>query len=321
MEEKLIVVLHGSPRNEANSWQGFLNMLSVVLKRPRSAFSLAYLEFAEPSIGKAIEEAISDGTKRLIIHPLFLSPGHHVTKDIPKIIEDMKRKYPQVEILYTRPLGIHEKLAEISKERIEEVGIKTGMDIEKKSFEIIEREIDLSKFSREEKEIVKRVIHATAETEFKDTIVFHPMATLKALENLINGKDILVDVEMVAAGISKRYLKGNRVICYISQIEEDSFEGTRAEKSIERALFEEKNLGMVAIGNSPTALLKTIEILKAENRKDLVVIGMPVGFVKAIEAKLLLSYQDFPFITNLSKKGGTSACVATINALLKLSSV
>jgi len=48
------------------------------------------------------------------------------------------------------------------------------------------------------------------------------------------------------------------------------------------------------------------------------VIGVPVGFVKALESKVLLSSQTFPFITNLSRKGGTPAAVAIVNALLKM---
>jgi len=319
MKEKIVIVLHGSPRKEANAWENFLGVLASVMGRAKEDFSLSYLQFGEPSLEKALEEAILKGARRLIVHPLFLSAGHHVVKDIPQIIEETKQKYPQVEILYTRPLGMHEKLAEIVKERIEELGIKTGKAIEEKSFEIIERGVDLGNLSKEEKEIVKRVIHATADPEFKDTMIFHPQAISKAIENLKSGKDILVDVEMVSAGISKKLLKGNRVLCYLSQVEDEPLEGTRTEKAIERALEKERNLGIIAIGNSPTALLKTIEILNKNKRRDLVVIGMPVGFVKAFETKLLLASQDFPFITNLSRKGGSPACVAVVNALLRLS--
>ncbi|MFN4132684.1 MAG: precorrin-8X methylmutase, partial [Caldimicrobium sp.] len=137
------------------------------------------------------------------------------------------------------------------------------------------------------------------------------------LKLLKEGKDILVDVEMIKSGITKKYGK-NKVLCYLSEIGEEDVPGTRTEKAIEMALQRETNLGLIAIGNSPTALLKAIEILKVREDKNFVLIGMPVGFVKALESKILLSTQDFPFITNLSRKGGTPACVATINALLKL---
>jgi len=207
-------------------------------------------------------------------------------------------------------------MAKINKEKIEELKELKGEEIEKKSMEIIEKEIDLSLFSKEEKEIIKRVIHATADFEYKDTMIFHRDAIPQALKALKNEKDILVDVKMVEAGISQKYLGSSKVICYLSEVKE--FETTRTEKAIELALQKEPNIGIIAIGNSPTALLKTIEILKQKNEKKVVVIGMPVGFVKALESKILLSKQDFPFITNISRKGGSPATCAVINALLRM---
>lgn len=207
-------------------------------------------------------------------------------------------------------------MAKINKEKIEELKELKGEEIEKKSMEIIEKEIDLSLFSKEEKEIIKRVIHATADFEYKDTMIFHRDAIPQALKALKNEKDILVDVKMVEAGISQKYLGSSKVICYLSEVKE--FETTRTEKAIELALQKEPNIGIIAVGNSPTALLKTIEVLKQKNEKKVVVIGMPVGFVKALESKILLSKQDFPFITNISRKGGSPATCAVINALLRM---
>lgn len=317
--EKILIILHGSPRREANYWDNFLHLLAKVFKRPLTDFSMAFLQFGEPDITSALEDTIKEGAKRIVVHPFFLSSGLHVTKDIPEILESTRKKYPEVEIIYTRPLGIHEKLAEIVKERIEEAGVRSGEEIEKKSFEIIAREVDLSPFSEEERVIIKRVIHATADPEFKDTMVFHKEAVRRALENLRQGKDILVDVNMVKAGISERLLQKNRVICYLPEVEESPEDGTRTERALELALEKEPNIGIIAIGNSPTALLKTIEILNhQENSRSIVVVGMPVGFVKALESKILLSIQSFPFITNLSRKGGSPACCAVINALLRL---
>ena len=90
---------------------------------------------------------------------------------------------------------------------------------------------------------------------------------------------------------------------------------------IESALKENNNIGIIAIGNAPTALLKVIEILNnlsLVTRHSSLVIGVPVGFVKALESKALLSTQNFPFITNLSRKGGSPIAAAIVNALLKI---
>ncbi|MFN3504683.1 MAG: precorrin-8X methylmutase [Caldimicrobium sp.] len=314
---KIVIVLHGSPKKEANNWDPFLKILAETLNLPEEDIKLAYLQFGEPSLENRIEELIQNGDKDIVVHPFFLSEGHHVTKDIPSIIDNFKRTYPDINIIYTKPLGLHEKLAEIVQERIEEHIKLSGKRIEEKSFEIIEKKIDLSPFSFEERMILKRVIHATADFEYVNKMVFHKEAIPRAISLLKEGKDILVDVEMIKSGINKRYGK-NRVICYLSEVGEEELEGTRTEKAVEEALKREKNIGIIAIGNSPTALLKVIEILKKGIENNYVVIGMPVGFVKALEAKILLSTQSFPFITNLSRKGGSAATVAVVNALLKL---
>jgi precorrin-8X/cobalt-precorrin-8 methylmutase len=89
------------------------------------------------------------------------------------------------------------------------------------------------------------------------------------------------------------------------------------------ALKEDNNIGIVAIGNAPTALLKTVELLSGKGvlpnvPANVLVVGVPVGFVKALESKSLLAAQDFPFITNISRKGGSTVAVAIVNALLKM---
>ncbi len=81
------------------------------------------------------------------------------------------------------------------------------------------------------------------------------------------------------------------------------------------------NVGIIAIGNAPTALIKAIDIFSTSSpvapHRPLV-IGVPVGFVKAAESKARLASQTFPFITALGRKGGTPVAVAIVNALLKM---
>lgn len=314
--DKVILVLHGSPKSEANKVFFLIPLLAKVLKKPASDIKLSFLQFGKPSLEEVLKEVVQEKPLRIIIHPFFLTSGQHVSFDIPQIIKDFKENYPEIKFFYTPPLGIHPKMAEIVKERIEEALGFTSERIEKLSMELIEAELDFKFLNPSEKEIVKRVIHATADPEYKDTMYFHSEAISKALKALKEEKDILVDVEMVRVGVNKRFLGASNVLCYLSEINES--ETTRSEKAIELALSREKNVGIVAIGNSPRALLKVIEILSKREEKELVVIGMPVGFVKAFEAKVLLSQQKFPFITNFSPKGGTSATVAVLNALLKI---
>jgi precorrin-8X/cobalt-precorrin-8 methylmutase len=274
---------------------------------------------------------VNRGAKKIILHPFFLSSGMHVTKDIPGMIAEARGLYPDVKFIYTEPLGVHEKLAQIVMERISAADDLAPAAIEKRSFDILSAEADLSSIPPDRLPIVQRVIHATGDFEFKKTLTFHPDAVAYGLTAIKSGKDILTDVEMVQTGINKRWFSpwGGKVICSIrntgaqgsSQPTEEGKTTTRAERGIEAALKENLNIGIIAIGNAPTALLKAIELFNSPafaGRPLPLVVGVPVGFVKAVESKALLAEQKFPFITALGRKGGTPAAVAIVNALLKM---
>lgn len=329
--EGIILIGHGSPKKDANNIEIIGRLLHNAI-HPRcnnGCVKAAYLQFAEPSVEEIIKECVLHGHRKIILNPYFLASGMHVTRDIPEIIKKAEKMYPDVEFIYTEPLGIHEKLVHIVMERIFSANGLMPQDIEKRSFEIISEEIDLSDVPQEQVPIIKRVIHTTADFEFKKTLLFHPDAITTGINAIRAGKDILTDVEMVKTGINKRLLGkwGGEVICKIQNSKfkaQNSENKTKAEMGIESALKENNNIGIIAIGNAPTALLKIIDLLNNPHHAlrithhGLLVIGVPVGFVKAFESKALLASQKFPFITNLSRKGGTPVAVAIVNALLKM---
>lgn len=199
-----------------------------------------------------------------------------------------------------------------------------GMDIEKKSFEIIDGELKKHEFSSQEYAVLRRIIHATGDFDFAENIRYHPQSISSGLKAISMGKNILVDVRMVEAGINKKELTiwGGKVICFIDHekiISTAKRDGkTRAETAIEYGMQE--NIGIVAIGNAPTALLKVMDMIKKSQQKVLpeLIIGVPVGFVNAVESKEELSKQSYPFITILGRKGGSPIAVSIINALLQL---
>lgn len=327
--ERIIIAGHGSPKKDANSLELIAKMLHEKIHPGCTGrcVRVAYMEFAEPNIPCALEECVKEGATKVIMHPYFLTSGVHVTKDIPGMIDEAREKFPECEFVYTEPLGIHNKMVELVLERIDAAAGRRPHEIEDKSFELIEEEADLSGVPEERRPVIKRVIHTTADFEFKKSMVFHPDAVKAGIEAIKAGKDILTDVEMVRTGINKKLLEkwGGNVICNINSGEQASEHATRSEAGIEKALKENENIGIVAIGNAPTALLKTIELLDGKGvspyapaGKTPLVVGVPVGFVKAVEAKALLAKQDFPFITNISRKGGSTVAVAIVNALLKM---
>ena len=257
--ERIIIIGHGSPRKEANTIESLTELLHAAIHPGCNDHCVkgAYLQFSEPNIDNAFENCIREGAKRIIVHPFFLNEGMHVTKDIPEIIDAARQKHPEVEFIYTEPLGMHEKLIEVMKERIAASGGYAPAEIEKRSFVIIGDEADLSDIPADRIPVVKRVIHATADFEFGQTLAFHPDAIKTGIEAIRSGKNILTDVEMVRTGINKHLMSkwGGEVICMMPGPEEvkSADNRTRAEKGIESALEGDHAIGIIAIGNAPTA--------------------------------------------------------------------
>jgi len=318
--DNIILAGHGSPKKDANNLEVVAKMLhdSIHPGCGGECVKVAYMEFAEPNIPDTLDLCARGGAEKVIVHPFFLSSGVHVTKDIPEMIDAARTKYPDVEFIYTEPLGIHQKLVEIVIDRIKSAKFPEPLDIERRSFEMISEEADMGCLPPEQMPIVKRVIHSTADFEFKKTLVFHPDAISRGIEAIRAGKDILTDIEMVKTGINKKLADkwGCRVICSINDDEvkriSEETGRTRSEIAMEKGLA--GNVGIIAIGNAPTALLRVIELVNSESQ--ILVVGVPVGFVNALESKSRLAAQKFPFITNLSRKGGTPVAVAIVNALL-----
>jgi len=169
------------------------------------------------------------------------------------------------------------------------------------------------------------MIHATADFDFagKNKIIFHKDAISSGMSALKNGCSIICDVNGLVGFLNKQNTKdfGNEVICNISKpdvIETAKKEGkTRAEASM-RIVASEMNGGVVAIGSAPTALYEIIKMVEEGITKPALIIGIPVGFIAAVESKDKLQTTSVPFITNTGRKGGSSCAASTINALFKL---
>jgi precorrin-8X/cobalt-precorrin-8 methylmutase len=200
-----------------------------------------------------------------------------------------------------------------------------SFNIEKQSFDIIESEIGKHDYNEDQWVIVRRVIHATADFDFAKNckIIFHPNAIESAFLAFSKQSYIVTDVEMVLHGINKKSLSTLNIsgVCYINDPEciKDSkkFNKTRSELAIQKSM-DMINNGIVVIGNAPTALYEVISLIKEKKLFPSLVIGIPVGFVSAVESKNELSKLDVPYITNKGRKGGSSAASSIINALLLL---
>ena len=202
---------------------------------------------------------------------------------------------------------------------------RKGQEIEDESMQIIESEIGSHSYNEMEWPIVRRIIHSTADFDFagENRLLFHKDAISNGINALKNGCSIVADVNGVIGLMNKQNPKDfrNDLICNISDpvlMKSAKKAGkTRAQMSM-RVAEKEINGGIVVVGNAPTALLEVMEMFREGLVKPALVVGIPVGFVSAVESKDELSKMDMPFITNIGRKGGSPCASAIINALYKL---
>ena len=203
---------------------------------------------------------------------------------------------------------------------------QAGRQIEEDSFAIVDREAGSHNYTTEQWEVVRRLIHASADFDFNGLVKFHPDAATAGVKAVTGGAQIITDVEMICVGLSKVRMKhfGMSATQYISDddvIEEaKKVNSTRAVQAMRKA----HRLGLldgaiVGIGNAPTALIELIRLVKEENAKPALIVGMPVGFVSAAESKeMVQDLKDTPWIVISGRKGGSPLVVSAIHALMTL---
>ncbi|MDX2596809.1 MULTISPECIES: precorrin-8X methylmutase [Streptomyces] len=178
--------------------------------------------------------------------------------------------------------------------------------IEQESYRRLRARLDTSGFPPLTRAVVERVIHSAADLEYADDLVMAEEDLVRAHAALHAGAPVVVDVEMVGAGITRR-----ETVCRLR----DATAGpglTRSAHGI-RLAYEQVGPGALwVIGNAPTAL----EELLTLDAAPALVIGLPVGFVGAVESKEALRASGLPAVSNVSEKGGSAVASAALNALL-----
>lgn len=86
-------------------------------KSPFDIVKYCHMELAEPTVAQAFNECVLEGAKHVVVHPYFLVPGRHSTKDIPKLVREAASRHAGVSYYITEPLGIHENIIEVVIER------------------------------------------------------------------------------------------------------------------------------------------------------------------------------------------------------------
>ncbi|MET0497408.1 MAG: precorrin-8X methylmutase [Steroidobacteraceae bacterium] len=201
--------------------------------------------------------------------------------------------------------------------------LRDGAAIYRQSFAIIRSEADLSSFSADEADVVVRMIHACGSVDASRQIVFGAGLVDAARAALLNGAPIFCDAEMVAHGVTRARLpKDNAVICTLRDPSVPALAAklgtTRSAAAID--LWIDRLAGaVVAIGNAPTALFRLLELIDAGAPRPAAILGIPVGFVGAMESKdeLIADSRGVPFLAVRGRLGGSAMAAAAVNALAR----
>lgn len=187
------------------------------------------------------------------------------------------------------------------------------------SLGIIDREIGDHVLSPAEYEIVRRVIYATADFEYKSLVRFSDQALQAGAAALAARTTIVVDVPMVQVGIASHIQTtfANPVYCSMDALTRPQREKTRAAWGIE-TLARRYPEGIFVIGQAQTALSAIVDLIEAEEIRPALVIGTPSGFVGVDVAKSRLNDSMIPHIRIEGRKGGAVVAVAIVNGLVDL---
>jgi precorrin-8X/cobalt-precorrin-8 methylmutase len=205
---------------------------------------------------------------------------------------------------------------------------KSGPDIEEWSFEIIDREAPSHRFTPDEWQVVRRMIHTTGDFGIMEAARFSPAAIASGVEALREGRPIYVDSNMIRSGLSMERLRrvcsnygSNRIFCHIA--DEDVAKEAR-DSGLPRSLFAVRKArpmlhgGIAVFGNAPVALLELNRMIIEEGIYPALVVAMPVGFVHVIESKEEIMSLNIPYIALDGRRGGSPLVVSAIHALCSL---
>ncbi len=189
------------------------------------------------------------------------------------------------------------------------------------SFATIRAEANLARFDPGMAALATRVIHACGMVEIADRLAFSQQAYQMGHRALQNGAPVFCDAQMVASGVIQRYLPAqNEVVCTLNdpstRARSDTLRNTRSAAAVE--LWLPRLAGaVVAIGNAPTALFHLLDLIDRGAPRPAIILGFPVGFVGAAEAKaeLAANPRGCAFIALRGRKGGSAMASAAVNAL------
>jgi precorrin-8X/cobalt-precorrin-8 methylmutase len=193
--------------------------------------------------------------------------------------------------------------------------VRVAHPIEVRSYRLLRAQVDTSALPPRTRDVVERVIHTTADPSWRDDLVADEAALEAGARALAGGADLVVDVAMVAAGIT-----GYPSTCLVAAPDAARLARerrlTRSAAAVRLAAQRAGDGAVWVIGNAPTALAELLRLAAAGRVRPVLVIGVPVGYVGAVAAKAALRGSGLPQLSNRSAKGGSAVAAAAVNALL-----
>lgn len=184
--------------------------------------------------------------------------------------------------------------------------------IEAASYRILAERTDLSHLGPLGREVVARIVHATADCALVPTMAVDEEALAAGVAALQAGAPVVCDVEMVRQGVT-----GVEARCYLAEVPVADAGDTRAAAAMRLAAARHPEGAVFVVGCAPTALAALCEEAAAGRVRPALVIGLPVGFVGAAEAKERLRRSGLPALTNVGERGGSAVAAAAVNALVR----
>lgn len=198
--------------------------------------------------------------------------------------------------------------------------IKDPAEIYRQSFATVENEAGLDDLPSEMRPVATRLIHSCGMIDVIDDLEFSEQAVKNGKTALLSGCSIYTDVEMVKAGIIERLLPAkNKLVCTLNDERvpnhAKAIGNTRSAAAVD--FWDSLEGSIVVVGNAPTALFRLLERIEEGAPKPALIIGIPVGFIGAVESKQALSTNtsDLDFITVHGRRGGSAMASSVLNAL------
>lgn len=193
-------------------------------------------------------------------------------------------------------------------------------EIYRRSFSIIRSEAELDRFPADIAQVVVRMIHGCGQVDLAGDIAFTPGVVAAARRALRAGAPILCDANMVASGVTRTRLPAdNEVLCLLRDPRVPDLAArlgtTRSAAALD--LWRDRLEGaVVAIGNAPTALFHLLDMITAGAPAPAAVLGIPVGFVGAVESKEALTESTgLEYLTVRGRRGGSAITASALNAI------